>query len=84
MIDLRCKGDLGGLKGIVGGEMNVHLEDAAGIGTIRGTDNGAGPVEEVFLCRATAAATGGIFVDITEFLFNSAKSHINLDSIGSA
>jgi len=84
MIDLRRKGDLRGLKGVVGREVNVHLEDAAGIGRVGGTNNGAGPVEEIFLCRATATPARGIFVDITEFLFNSAKSHINLDSIGSA
>ena len=78
MIDLCHKGDLRGLKGVVGGEVDVHLEDPAGIGRITGPHDDAGPVIQIpLLFGATGAAARGILHDILEFLFNSAKCHCN-------
>lgn len=57
MIDLRHKGDLGGLKGVVGGEVDVHLEDTAGERGITGPHDDAGPVVQFsLLLGATGAA----------------------------
>jgi len=76
MIDLRHKGDLGGLKGIVGGEVDIHLEDPAGERGIARTHNHAGPVIQIsLLFGATGATRGRVLHDILEFLFNSAKCH---------
>ena len=75
MIDLRCKGDLGGLKGIVRREMNIELKDPAGIGGIGGPHDHAGPVIEILLFGATGAATGGVLEDILEFLVDTLECH---------
>ena len=76
MIDLRHKGDLRGLKGIISGEVDVHFEDPAGERGIAGPHDDAGPVIQItLLFGATGAAAGRILHNVLEFLFNSAKCH---------
>ena len=74
MIDLRHKGDLRGLKGIIGGEVDVHLKDSAGERGITGPHDDAGPVIQItLLFRETGATAGQILNNVLEFNFNNSK-----------
>jgi len=79
VIDLRRKGDLGGLKGIVGGEVDVEAEDTAGKGRIGGSHDHAGPVIEIGAVGAATAATGRVLHHVFQFFFDTSESHCSMD-----
>lgn len=67
MVDARRKVHLGGLKWVVGGEVDVQEEDAAGVGGVGGAHNCGLPVEQVVADRASAAGSGWVPAEVLQF-----------------
>lgn len=61
MVDAGGEVDLGGLEGVIGGEVDVEIKDAATVGTVVRAQDRRTPMEEVtvvlWACRAVC---GGI------------------------
>ena len=65
MIDARREIDLGGLKGIVSGEVDGEAEDAARERTVGGSHDSTGPFVEIAFIGGTAAtSTRGVLGDV--------------------
>ncbi len=75
MVDLRQEGQLGGLKGIVGGEVDVNLEHTSLVGRVGRAHDSALPCEEVIALGTGRDVRGGILLEIIDFLLNTTECH---------
>ena len=71
MIDFGCETDLGGLEGIVGGEVDADAEDTAGKGAVGRSHNHALPGIQILGLGATTTAARGILGHICQFFLNT-------------
>lgn len=75
--------DLWRLEGIVGGEYNIQLEDAALVRGVGRSGDLASPVEDVALVnRPDGDAIDGVLVKVKELGLESAKSHCDVSVCG--
>ena len=67
MVDAGGKVDLGRLEGVVGGEVDVEEEDAAGVGGFVRSHDGGLPVEHVVPHGPCRAVRRGVFAQVDQF-----------------
>ena len=67
--------DLGRLEGVVGGEVDVEEEDAAGVGGVVGAHDGGLPVEHVVSDRSGAAVGRRVLAEVDQFLIDPLEGH---------
>lgn len=76
MVDLGGEGNLGGLEGVVRGEVDGEVEHAPGVGRVLGPDDGGLPVEDVLAHGAGGAVGGRVLVQVKQLLCDSFHSHV--------
>ena len=78
MVDSRGEVALGGLEGVVSGEVDVQEEHTASIGGIIGAHDGGLPVVLILLVDGAGRAVGGgILAKVDKFLLDSLECHLN-------
>lgn len=70
--------DLGRLEGVVGGEVDVEEEDAAGVGGVVGAHDGGLPVEHVVSDGSGAAVGRRVLAEVDQFLIDPLEGHFLL------
>ena len=76
VVDLRDELELGGLEGVVRGEVDVQEEDAARVGGVVGAHDRGLPVEGVAFGVGAGGAVGGwILAQVHELLLDAFESH---------
>ena len=71
MVDFGEEADLGGSHGVVGGEEEFELEDAAFVGRVAGAFDGHGEVAQVVLVGDGGDAGHGLGYEALRFLNGS-------------
>jgi len=70
VVDPGAELDLGGLEGVLGGEVDVQEEDSAFVDRAGGPEDGGDPLEEVVTLRPCAAVGGRVQGDATQLLLD--------------
>ena len=76
VVDAGGEVDLGRLEGVVGGEVDVEEEDAAGVGGVVGPHDGGLPVEHIVADRAGAAVGRRVLAEVDQFLIDPFEGHV--------